>query len=155
MWLPPWKLKIWKVSASGCTVNCPNFGRSGHSNNSCANSVVCSSFCQYVICLILLLIYGRTFYTCSWSCTHFHYDISAQNCIVFFFIENCPKLHASKPNFGQTLICCSRPKLRFCSLTSNTETCFKKTKQFWANINNFVDLVCIFEAVKLKIVWQT
>ena len=25
------------------TVNCPNFGRSGHSNFSCANSIVCSS----------------------------------------------------------------------------------------------------------------
>ena len=30
---------------NGCwpTVNCPNFGRSGHSKSSCANSVVCSS----------------------------------------------------------------------------------------------------------------
>ena len=45
----------------------------------------------------------------------------------YFFIENCPKLRVSKPNFGQTSICYFRPKLRFCSLTSDTETCFKKT----------------------------
>ena len=44
-----------------------------------------------------------------------------------YLIENCPKLRASKPNFAQTLICYFRPKLRFCSLTSDTETCFKKT----------------------------
>ena len=44
-----------------------------------------------------------------------------------FFIENCPKLHACIPNFGHTLICCYRPKLRFCRVTSDTKTCFKKT----------------------------
>ena len=44
-----------------------------------------------------------------------------------FFIENCPKLRACIPNFGNTLICCYRPKLRFCSTTSDTKTCFKKT----------------------------
>ena len=57
--------------------------------------------------------------------TNFHYDRSAQFFLVF--IENCPKLHVSKPTFGQTLICYFRPNLRFCSLTSDTETCFKKT----------------------------
>ena len=44
-----------------------------------------------------------------------------------FFIENCPKLRACIPNFGHTLICCYRPKLRFCRVTSDTKTCFKKT----------------------------
>ena len=43
-----------------------------------------------------------------------------------FFLENCPKLHACIPNFGHTLICCYRPKLRFCRVTSDTKTCFKK-----------------------------
>ena len=45
---------------------------------------------------------------------------------IFFGIENCPKLRALNPNFGQTLICYFRPNLRFCSLTSDTETCLKK-----------------------------
>ena len=44
-----------------------------------------------------------------------------------FFIENCPKLRACIPNFGHTLICCYRPKLRFCRITSDTKTCLKKT----------------------------
>ena len=39
-----------------------------------------------------------------------------------FFIENCPKLCACIPNFEHTLICCYRPKLRFCSVTSDTKT---------------------------------
>ena len=43
-----------------------------------------------------------------------------------FLIENCPKLRACIPNFGHTLICCYRPKLRFCRVTSDTKTCFKK-----------------------------
>ena len=72
----------------------------------------------------------------------------------FIFIENCPKLRASKPNFGQILICYFRPKLHFCSLTSDTETSLKKTinSSEQININNFDDLVCIFDAVKLKTV---
>ena len=42
------------------------------------------------------------------------------------FIENCPKLRVCIPNFGHTLICCYRPKLRFFMVTSDTKTCFKK-----------------------------
>ena len=42
--------------------------------------------------------------------------------LFFIFIENGPKLRVSKPNFGHTLISCFRPKLRFCILTSDTET---------------------------------
>ena len=73
--------------------------------------------------------------------------------LLLFFIENCTKLPALMPNFGQTLICCFRPKLRFCSLTLDTETCFKKTiNSSDKNIKHFVDLVCIFDTVKLKIV---
>ena len=44
-----------------------------------------------------------------------------------YFIENCQKLRTCIPNFGHTLIYCYWPKLRFCSLTSDTKTCFKKT----------------------------
>ena len=47
--------------------------------------------------------------------------------LLIFLIENCPKLRACIPNFGHTLICCYRPKLRFCTVTSDTKTCFKKT----------------------------
>ena len=47
--------------------------------------------------------------------------------IIIFLIENCPKLRVFIPNFGHTLICCYRPKLRFCRVTSDTKTCFKKT----------------------------
>ena len=47
--------------------------------------------------------------------------------LLIFLIENCPKLRACIPNFGHTLICCYRPKLRFCTVTSHTKTCFKKT----------------------------
>ena len=32
----------WEVESTTVTVNCPNFGRSGHSNDSCANYVACS-----------------------------------------------------------------------------------------------------------------
>ena len=97
---------------------------------------------QFLLFVAALFIYGTKFYTCSWSCTSFHYDISAH--LKFFFIENCPKLRAGIPNFGHTLICCYRPKLRFCRVTSDTKTCFKKPyKPFWANTYNLVDLVCI------------
>ena len=51
----------------------------------------------------------------------FHDDMAA-----FFSIENFPKLHACNPNFRlDILICYNRPKLRFCSLISDTKTCFR------------------------------
>ena len=70
----------------------------------------------------------------------FQYDISAH--LFNFFIEN----------FGQTLICYFRPKLRFYSLTSVTELLFKKVlKTLLSNIKNGVDLIRMFDSVKLKI----
>ena len=106
---------------------------------------------QILLFVAVLFIYRRTFYTCSWSYTNFHYDIFAR-----FFIENCPKLRVCIPNFGQTLICYFRSKLRVRSVTSDNNICFKKYyKHSWSNINNFGDLIWIFEAVKLKIVRKT
>ena len=57
---------------------------------------------------------------------------------LIFFIENCPKLRVCIPNFGQTLICYFRSKLRVRSVSSDNNICFKKYytflskyKQFW------------------------
>ena len=63
----------------------------------------------------------------------------------FFFFENCPKLRASKPNFGQTLICYFRPKVRFCNGHRNLfkKTVLSKYKQFWRLS------IWIFDRVKL------
>ena len=47
------------VYSGMATVNCPNFGRSGHSNGSCAYSVVCSSpiYLWWNILYLLLKLY--------------------------------------------------------------------------------------------------
>ena len=88
------------------------------------------------VILIFIMIYLRVFF--------------------IFFIENCPKLRVCIPNFGQTLICYFRSKLRVRSVSSDNNICFKKYYEHsWANINNFGNLIRIFEAVKLKIVRKT